>query len=192
MGKPRKVAKFAALMLAFLTVGSTHFNELVNAAISQAVIHALLLKGYSSLMIQCGNSKFASESLQISEKTLKMTKEGMGIEIWTFRPSLETEYKRADIVISHAGVHLLVSSSTYRCINFCRVWHDSGRLAPREATNRSTQPIFAGQSPTGSGCLVIKVRSSEVVYYFVRVLCLKSVYVPLIWTAVTFHGPSQS
>jgi beta-1,4-N-acetylglucosaminyltransferase len=35
---------------------------------------------------------------------LHIEKDGISIEIWKFKPSLQEEYERADLVISHAGM----------------------------------------------------------------------------------------
>ncbi len=46
-------------MLVFVTVGSTRFDALVQAALSDRVLAALSQAGYTTIAIQCGNSDFA-------------------------------------------------------------------------------------------------------------------------------------
>lgn len=93
-------------MFVFVTVGSTRFDSLIQTALSIPVLSSLRLKGYSNLVIQCGNSEFdlgnpAGQPLQ---------KEGIDIEIWPFKPTLQAEYERADLVISHAGLFLFLTT----------------------------------------------------------------------------------
>ncbi|KAI0928491.1 hypothetical protein AcW1_005721 [Taiwanofungus camphoratus] len=90
--------------LVFVTVGSTRFDPLVQAVLSDTVLNALRSKGYSKVIAQCGNSELDTEPLtQTSEGWLWKTGHSMDIEIWRFKPSLQEEYERADLVISHAG-----------------------------------------------------------------------------------------
>jgi beta-1,4-N-acetylglucosaminyltransferase len=83
-------------MLAFVTVGSTRFDELVATALSSALQDALSRKGYTDIIIQRGNSPDPP----------RQRTDGVGsvqVEIWQFKPSLQSYYERADLVISHAG-----------------------------------------------------------------------------------------
>ncbi|KAK0450739.1 glycosyl transferase [Armillaria borealis] len=90
-------------MLVFVTVGSTRFDALVQAALSDRVLAALSQAGYTTIAIQCGNSDFAhAHSIQNGE-TLNIQQQHVTIEMYKFKPSLEADYERADMVISHAG-----------------------------------------------------------------------------------------
>lgn len=94
-------------MLAFITVGSTKFDALVQAVLSQPVLPALRLRGYTSLIIQYGKSAVTldSNTSTTGDSTIRrLQKDGVDIEMWTFKPSLDEEYDRADLVISHAGM----------------------------------------------------------------------------------------
>lgn len=91
-------------MRVFATVGSTKFDDLVNAVLSSAVQNALRTKGYSSLVVQCGNSSFDSTPFKaIGDVWLRNSP--VDTEVWRFKPTLQDEYERADLVISHAGSH---------------------------------------------------------------------------------------
>ena len=96
-------------MRVFVTVGSTRFDALVQQALSAPVIDVLRTRGYSTLVVQCGNSDFdraqyVQEQGSDTDACWVRQLEGVGrIEIWKFRPSLRDEYERADLVISHAG-----------------------------------------------------------------------------------------
>ncbi|KAF9466366.1 glycosyltransferase family 1 protein [Collybia nuda] len=90
-------------MRAFLTVGSTKFDALVQTALSRAVLDSLNRKGYTELVIQCGGSDFELASSISQDEVFSVLRNGIDITLWRFKPSLNDEYERADIVISHAG-----------------------------------------------------------------------------------------
>ncbi|THU86438.1 glycosyl transferase [Dendrothele bispora CBS 962.96] len=90
-------------MLAFVTVGSTRFDSLVDRVLSEEVLASLRGRGYTKLVVQCGNSAFGHANLLQQETELHLEKDGVSIELWKFKPSLQEEYERADLVISHAG-----------------------------------------------------------------------------------------
>lgn len=97
-----------------VTVGSTRFDALVQAVLSEPVLAALRARGYSRLTVQCGNSEFDANGFEQQEEGLVQTTEnGIDIVVWKFRPSLEEEYEKADLVISHAGM-ITVGSITLR------------------------------------------------------------------------------
>jgi len=88
-------------MRVLVTVGSTKFDALVGAALSQPVLGALSHKGYTDLVIQRGNSQvdeFDSENVGRN-----VHRHGLNIDVWTFKPNLDEEYDAADLVIGHAG-----------------------------------------------------------------------------------------
>jgi len=108
-------------MLAFITVGSTHFNSLIAAILTENVLSTFRRKGYIHLVVQCGNSAFEfAECLRTCETHVLM-KSGVNIEIWRFKPTLEEEYAKADLVIAHAGACMSSGNSIglprilYRC-----------------------------------------------------------------------------
>ena len=92
-------------MRAFVTVGSTKFDDLVQHSLSEEVLLSLKKQGYRELVIQCGNSTFELASSIADGSEQNFEKEGISIECWKFKRTLEAEYDRADLVISHAGVY---------------------------------------------------------------------------------------
>ncbi|KDQ60751.1 glycosyltransferase family 1 protein [Jaapia argillacea MUCL 33604] len=88
-------------MRVLVTVGSTDFDPLVLTVIWQPVLVNLIARGYDKVIIQCGNS--AVDFGRPVESGLSFRKDGMDIEVWKFKPTLQEEYSRADLVISHAG-----------------------------------------------------------------------------------------
>lgn len=105
IGESRSSLTRFNFMLTFTTVGSTKFDALVRAVLSKPVLTVLRQQGYTTLVVQSGDSEIdvgASTNTNAEDMT-KVQKDGVDIEIWKFKPSLETEYNRADLVISHAG-----------------------------------------------------------------------------------------
>ncbi|KAF8503629.1 glycosyltransferase family 1 protein [Russula emetica] len=89
-------------MRVLITVGSTRFDALVEAALSQPVLNALAQKGYSDVIIQCGNSQ-VDDAFSPTEREQNVRRYGVNIDVWRFKPSLDEEYDAADLVIGHAG-----------------------------------------------------------------------------------------
>ncbi|PCH38035.1 glycosyltransferase family 1 protein [Wolfiporia cocos MD-104 SS10] len=88
----------------FVTVGSTRFDELVQAVLDAPVLGALRARGHSRLVVQCGNSEFdAGAFARAGEDWVRTAENGLEITVWRFKPSLEGEYEHAELVISHAG-----------------------------------------------------------------------------------------
>ncbi|KAG6328307.1 hypothetical protein ID866_10781, partial [Astraeus odoratus] len=90
-------------MLAFVTVGSTRFDALVQAVVSGDVLHALRKKGYKRLVLQRGNSDLEDEGDATALDIMTLYRDGIEVETWKFKPSIQTDIERADLVISHAG-----------------------------------------------------------------------------------------
>ena len=91
-------------MRVLITVGSTRFDALVEAALSQPVLNALAQKGYSGVVIQCGNSQ-VDDAYSLTESLERNVRRyGVNIDMWRFKPSLDEEYDAADLVIGHAGL----------------------------------------------------------------------------------------
>ena len=90
-------------MRVLVTVGSTKFDALVEVAFSQPVLTALARKGYTDVVIQCGNSQVEEIGpTGVVERTVR--RHGRDIDVWRFKPSLDEEYDAADLVIGHAGL----------------------------------------------------------------------------------------
>ena len=129
-------------MLAFTTVGSTKFDALVQAVLSQPVLTALHLQGYTALVVQCGNSKVdvGSSSATITGDITSLQKDGLDIEIWKFKPSLQTEYDRADLVISHAGACRRYTNVVYvHVARMKRLGDDSRRAQTGQMAHRCSK-----------------------------------------------------
>jgi len=95
-------------MLAFVTVGSTQFDSLIQAILSKPILCCLSRKGYTHLIVQCGKSNF-DLAASVGASGLSLQIESIQVEIWQFKPSLQTEYEKADLVISHSGANISIS-----------------------------------------------------------------------------------
>jgi beta-1,4-N-acetylglucosaminyltransferase len=89
-------------MRVLVTVGSTRFDAIVETTLSQPVLNALSQKGYSDVVVQCGNSPVEELGSTDVERIVHMY--GVDVKIWRFKPSLDEEYDAADLVIGHAGL----------------------------------------------------------------------------------------
>jgi beta-1,4-N-acetylglucosaminyltransferase len=95
-------------MHAFVTVGSTHFHSFIATIFTEKVLSVLRQKGYTDLVVQCGNSAFdLADSIKNGE-TQALRRSGVDIQFWKFKPDLEEDIKRADLVIAHAGTYAVL------------------------------------------------------------------------------------
>lgn len=84
-------------MTAFVTVGSTKFDRLVESVLSIECLGALERRGYSTLVIQYGSSQWPAHSSSNSN---------VAITGYKFKQSITQDIQQADLVISHAGVQI--------------------------------------------------------------------------------------
>jgi beta-1,4-N-acetylglucosaminyltransferase len=87
-------------MRVFVTVGSTHFDDLVEAVLRLETLNQLYAKGYRELVIQAGETKL---SLIPPGTSAANWTNLLDITVWKYKPSLLQEFEEADLVISHAG-----------------------------------------------------------------------------------------
>lgn len=102
-------------MRAFVTIGSTKFNTLITEILTSRTLNALKDRGYTTLIIQCGDSTFAYSASVSNGETVSLVLEGVSIELWKFKPSLREESDKADLIISHAGQIAAASSKAVVC-----------------------------------------------------------------------------
>eukprot|EP00039_Didymoeca_costata_P011113 m.153306 g.153306 ORF g.153306 m.153306 type:complete len:167 (-) comp15064_c0_seq10:1852-2352(-) len=80
--------------LVFVTVGTTRFDALIEAVCSQDCIRALKKKGYNRVRVQVGRGEARPSFDRL---------DGVEIEWYDFKPSLERDILNAALVIGHAG-----------------------------------------------------------------------------------------
>lgn len=104
---------------ALLTVGSTHFDDLVKAALEPTALEALSQQGITRFIVQYGQGDIRQilryVALEPEEgfpvvsggitATIK-TSQGVIVEMYPFMDDIEERMTKADIVISHAGEKL--------------------------------------------------------------------------------------
>ncbi|XP_062997941.1 UDP-N-acetylglucosamine transferase subunit ALG13 homolog [Elgaria multicarinata webbii] len=79
---------------AFVTVGTTSFDDLVTAVTTPEALQVLQDLGYSKLVLQVGRGTVCPDS--VSSATFIL-------EVFRFKNSLAEDVQTADLVISHAG-----------------------------------------------------------------------------------------
>lgn len=89
---------------AFVTVGTTRFEKLVEAATSSVALEWLVEQGFTSLTIQYGTGQ---EPKVVKHPRLK-------ILTYSFQPSLDDDMKRADLILSHAGAGTVMEALRLR------------------------------------------------------------------------------
>ena len=120
-------------MQAFVTVGSTKFDDLIDAIASEDFLTRLFAGGYTRLVVQYGNSK------------LRLTETSYGVEViaWPFKPNLGEEYLAADLVISHAGLRSVCVQ--FRLLTtYARFWYHSGSVEIEQIIDRRCERDFTG------------------------------------------------
>lgn len=87
----------------FVTVGTTKFDELVDAVDQLALADALATRGYTTLIIQAGASEHRPSRLFPDGACRATLPNGFHVEWFEYAPSLVTYLSSAELVISHAG-----------------------------------------------------------------------------------------
>ncbi|XP_053130078.1 putative bifunctional UDP-N-acetylglucosamine transferase and deubiquitinase ALG13 [Hemicordylus capensis] len=84
----------AAMKSAFVTVGTTSFDELIAAVTAPESLQVLQNLGYNKLVLQVGRGAVCPDSVSTATFTL---------DVFRFKNSLSEDVQKADLVISHAG-----------------------------------------------------------------------------------------
>lgn len=114
--------------IALLTVGSTEFTQLVNAALTTEVLEALEHQGYTRFVVQHGKSRLSREALDAVAAAGERHECGEGalqVELHGYMNDIETRMRDAELVISHAGQ----SSVDSRASCCSGVWMDESGKA---------------------------------------------------------------
>jgi beta-1,4-N-acetylglucosaminyltransferase len=99
MKRPPSTAKLRA----FVTVGSTKFDSLVNKIISSEILDAFYQAGFSYLTIQAGNTDLPLEWAPVDVGVVQRNVKGLDVELWRFKADITGDILAADLIISHAG-----------------------------------------------------------------------------------------
>eukprot|EP00741_Cyanophora_paradoxa_P002750 tig00000629_g2670.t1 len=90
--------------LAFVTVGTTSFDELIRVVDSDAFRRALRERGFVRVLVQIGRGAFEPRAGGPEVE----------LEFYRFKPSLAEDYRAASLVISHAGAGSIMESLELR------------------------------------------------------------------------------
>ncbi len=95
----------------FVTVGSTKFESLVQKILNPEILKILKSHCYEKITLQIGCGKFEDSTL-ISSKTSEyfFLKEGVSINVFRYKDSLNHYILDADLIISHAGSGSIMES----------------------------------------------------------------------------------
>lgn len=83
-----------------VTVGTTKFDELIDAIAEPRVVKALLDASYSNWRVQYG----AASSI-VKDRLSALPSESLLISAFDYRLSIEDDIEWADLVIGHAGTY---------------------------------------------------------------------------------------
>jgi len=86
----------------YVTVGSTSFDLLIKTMTSQHILDILVEKGYRRLLLQMGRGDL---SVAKNEKIGEIE-----VSTYQFKPSIQEDMKKADLIISHAGAGSILES----------------------------------------------------------------------------------
>lgn len=126
-------------MQAFVTVGSTKFDGLIDAIVSEDFLTRLSSSGYTRLVVQYGNSK-------LRQPLRNETIHDVEVIAWPFKPNLGEEYLAADLIISHAGLGEVCAR--FRSLTaHARFWNHFGSAEIKQTIDCRGERDFAAQSP---------------------------------------------
>lgn len=87
----------------FVTVGTTNFDDLIQAADSLSVSRVLSDKGFDRLVMQVGAGKHKPQCIVPPGQLRGVLADGLVVEWFDFAPDLSEYISSASLVISHAG-----------------------------------------------------------------------------------------
>ncbi|KAH7479905.1 hypothetical protein PRIC1_008546 [Phytophthora ramorum] len=91
-------------MHAFVTVGTTKFEALIEALDTDACLSALVARGFSSLRMQIGHGQHLPRA----------TFPGLELTFYRHDPQYKNDVAKADLVISHAGAGSIMDGLALR------------------------------------------------------------------------------
>jgi len=92
----------------FVTVGTTEFDQLITRLDGVAFLSCLQKHGYNRLIVQYGRGKHIPKLISDESGTFNIN-----AECYRYKPSLEEDMKRADLIISHCGAGSILEAITY-------------------------------------------------------------------------------
>ncbi|GAA5890721.1 hypothetical protein JCM8208_004973 [Rhodotorula glutinis] len=155
-------------LTAVLTVGSTRFDPLVAAALSDPSLAALASLGVTRLLAQVGNSALPQEY----QEGASTRAGGLTVQVVRFLGDLEDKVGEADLVVSHAGAGSILSflrplpsstASTSTSSSSSSLPHRRLVLVPNSTLMDSHQADLADEMES-QGWAVVCRESSDLVH----------------------------
>ncbi|KAK9898080.1 glycosyltransferase family 1 protein [Cystobasidium minutum MCA 4210] len=108
---------------ALLTVGSTHFDELVKAALEPTTLEAMFKRGITRFVVQYGQGDIRQILRNVALEPVEgfpvvsggvsatvKTSEGVEVQMYAFMDDIEDRMANASLVISHAGAGSILAA----------------------------------------------------------------------------------
>ena len=96
--QPRKNDGVSSRKKVFVTVGTTEFDQLIREIDSSSFLQCLKECGYDELSVQMGRGLYEPVALISASKSLSFP-----VTVYRFKPNLDKDMDRADLIISHCG-----------------------------------------------------------------------------------------
>mmetsp|Transcript_28690 Transcript_28690/g.83860 ORF Transcript_28690/g.83860 Transcript_28690/m.83860 type:complete len:181 (-) Transcript_28690:46-588(-) len=90
----------------FVTVGTTSFDEMIQAVCSQEVCMALRERGITQVVFQVGRGQARPQDLMQDNPASS----GLDVSVFDFAPSLDEHMQAADLILSHGGAGSIMES----------------------------------------------------------------------------------
>jgi beta-1,4-N-acetylglucosaminyltransferase len=96
----------------FVTVGTTEFDELLQAVDNESFLQSIIFYRCKRLSIQIGRGKYYPKFLADAS-----TSSGIEVDIFRFKDTLDDYMQNADLVICHCG-----AGSILECLNLKKIF----------------------------------------------------------------------
>ena len=109
----------------FVTVGTTVFEALVEGVLTNQALDWMVSNGFERLVIQYGKG---------TKPELSGCNHSLAIDVYDFKPNLQEDMRRADLILSHAGAGTIMEALRMQkrlvvVINTCLMHNHQTELA---------------------------------------------------------------
>ncbi|VDD91093.1 unnamed protein product [Enterobius vermicularis] len=89
-------------MRCFVTVGTTQFDELVQAVLSEESCRALKNLGITEVVAQCGRGSYLPPGFQKKDGSSKELN-GLNVILYKYKNQIQSDMENSQLIIGHAG-----------------------------------------------------------------------------------------